>query len=282
MFSCDLIFILFLFSFFAFLSSQDTQPQPQQTVTTLEKPEKPDENGKSGQTGNKPVHKWPIRPGVHVHVNGLHTLGGASTGAGGSAPVPDISGFSYGAKNTGSGSDSASNTSQHDTGNPVSETDGGSSDHPLPDETDSSKPAKGTSTESPVKENHDSDISSQNNNNDNATSQPLSATPPPVSAKSSQVFKGIKNVPFRILEIITVTIRFRARFERRNESVEIIVPKLYIPYIHPARFPSPSFSALSFLAFLTFRRSRFDAMDQLVPFPDKPGIRTVKLYSSIN
>ena len=26
-----------------------------------------------------PVHKWPLRPGVHVHVNGLNTLTGGST-----------------------------------------------------------------------------------------------------------------------------------------------------------------------------------------------------------
>ena len=48
--------------------------------------------------GGKPVHKWPIRPGVHVHVNGLHPLNksGArspvgSDDCGGSGPPPSSS-----------------------------------------------------------------------------------------------------------------------------------------------------------------------------------------------
>ena len=41
----------------------------------------------------KPVHKWPIRPGVHVHVNGLHVLNNSN------ASETKISGFSYGARN---------------------------------------------------------------------------------------------------------------------------------------------------------------------------------------
>ena len=50
----------------------------------------------------KPVHKWPIRPGVHVHVNGLHMLNN-STNSG-----EQISGFTYGARNNSSVSDTAS------------------------------------------------------------------------------------------------------------------------------------------------------------------------------
>ena len=63
-------------------------------------------------------HKWPIRPGVHVHVNGLHTLNNSS-GDNPAASV-EISGFTYGARNSssvggGSGSDSASNQDQSQT-----------------------------------------------------------------------------------------------------------------------------------------------------------------------
>ena len=51
---------------------------------------------------NKPVHKWPIRPGVHVHVNGLHMLNNSRSSG-------EISGFTYGARNNSSvASDSAS------------------------------------------------------------------------------------------------------------------------------------------------------------------------------
>ena len=53
-------------------------------------------------TSDKPVHKWPIRPGVHVHVNGLHMLNNSSTSG-------EISGFTYGARNNSSvASDTAS------------------------------------------------------------------------------------------------------------------------------------------------------------------------------
>ena len=69
----------------------------------------------------KPVqHKWPIRPGVHVHVNGLHTLNnsvsaGASSGAGPTMnPAEKITGFSYGARNSGSGSSAGSSTANSD------------------------------------------------------------------------------------------------------------------------------------------------------------------------
>ena len=58
-------------------------------------------------------HKWPIRPGVHVHVNGLHTLnnsGNAPTSGGAGptmVPAEKITGFSYGARNSNSGSGSS-------------------------------------------------------------------------------------------------------------------------------------------------------------------------------
>ena len=193
-----LCFIILFLCFFALFSSPDVHPQ--QTVTS-QKPDKPDkpennENGK-GQTGTKPVHKWPIRPGVHVHVNGLHTLGGISTVAGGSIKNPDISGFSYGAKNSAScsGSDSASNTSQNDPANPTSEPDGGSDPVPEHDEEEPSKMARGTSTDSKENLNKTENISSNANNNNNnlnhnAKSQ-SNAAPPIVNPNSSQVLKGI-------------------------------------------------------------------------------------------
>lgn len=49
--------------------------------------------GTSASDKDKPVHKWPIRPGVHVHVNGLHVLNNSN------ASETKISGFSYGARN---------------------------------------------------------------------------------------------------------------------------------------------------------------------------------------
>ena len=59
-----------------------------------------------------PVHKWPLRPGVHVHVNGLNTLTGTSAKLN-----HQINGFSYGAKtsrsSSSSGSDWASNASSN-------------------------------------------------------------------------------------------------------------------------------------------------------------------------
>ena len=50
-------------------------------------------NNSSASISEKPVHKWPIRPGVHVHVNGLHVLNNSN------ASETKISGFSYGARN---------------------------------------------------------------------------------------------------------------------------------------------------------------------------------------
>ena len=78
-----------------------------------------------GQPPSQPVHKWPLRPGVHVHVNGLNTLTGGPSGG---VPVAaattngklnhQISGFSYGAtkssrSSSSSGSDWASNASSN-------------------------------------------------------------------------------------------------------------------------------------------------------------------------
>merc|ERR1719204_3010196 len=37
-------------------------------------PEMMGQDGNGTGNGEKPVHKWQIRPGVHVHVNGLHPL----------------------------------------------------------------------------------------------------------------------------------------------------------------------------------------------------------------
>jgi hypothetical protein len=69
-------------------------------------------------SSEKPVqHKWPIRPGVHVHVNGLHTLNNSgntvNTGGAGPTIVPaeKITGFSYGARNSNSGSGSSAGSS---------------------------------------------------------------------------------------------------------------------------------------------------------------------------
>jgi len=69
-------------------------------------------------SSEKPVqHKWPIRPGVHVHVNGLHTLNNSvntgNTGGAGPTNVPaeKITGFSYGARNSNSGSGSSAGSS---------------------------------------------------------------------------------------------------------------------------------------------------------------------------
>jgi hypothetical protein len=73
----------------------------------------------------QPIHKWPLRPGVHVHVNGLNTLTGgpaaglqATTAAANSKLNHQINGFSYGAtkssrSSSSSGSDWASNASSN-------------------------------------------------------------------------------------------------------------------------------------------------------------------------
>ena len=71
-----------------------------------------DVNSNTGSTAApaQQMHKWPLRPGVHVHVNGLNTL----TGGQDSKINHQISGFTYGAKtsrsSSSSGSDWASNT----------------------------------------------------------------------------------------------------------------------------------------------------------------------------
>jgi hypothetical protein len=74
----------------------------------------------------QPIHKWPLRPGVHVHVNGLNTLTGGpaaglqaqATAAASSKLNHQINGFSYGAtkssrSSSSSGSDWASNASSN-------------------------------------------------------------------------------------------------------------------------------------------------------------------------
>ena len=81
-------------------------------------PAPPDSNSKedggvtSNTGGSTVVHKWPLRPGVHVHVNGLNTLTGSDNKL-----HHQITGFSYGAKtsrsSSSSGSDWASNTSSN-------------------------------------------------------------------------------------------------------------------------------------------------------------------------
>ena len=52
------------------------------------------------------THKWPVKPGVHVHVNGLHTLGTSNP----------VSGFTYGAA---SSSDSGSEKGSRKVQRPV-------------------------------------------------------------------------------------------------------------------------------------------------------------------
>ena len=74
----------------------------------------------TGTTEKAVQHKWPIRPGVHVHVNGLHTLnnsGGAADSSGSAhnmIPADKITGFSYGARNSGSNSTTGSSTANSD------------------------------------------------------------------------------------------------------------------------------------------------------------------------
>ena len=145
---------------------------------TSQKPEKP-ENSENGKTsGTKPVHKWPIRPGVHVHVNGLHTLGGISTV---NVAPTDISGFSYGAKNSTGGS--GSETSHNDSGNPIP-TSG--------DDSEPEKLAKGTCTDSTESDNNEKvSQNNNNNNNNNASSQSNGDLNP---SKSSQESKGTKYI----------------------------------------------------------------------------------------
>ena len=82
-------------------ASQDGQHQHNKEETTT-----------SLVPGSQPVHKWPLRPGVHVHVNGLTTLTGSDNKIN-----HQINGFSYGAKtsrsSSSSGSDWVSNTSSN-------------------------------------------------------------------------------------------------------------------------------------------------------------------------
>jgi hypothetical protein len=62
----------------------------------------------------QPVHKWPIRPGVHVHVNGLHALN--NSGNANSSNPAEITGFSYGARNSGGSSAASDSASEKERG----------------------------------------------------------------------------------------------------------------------------------------------------------------------
>ena len=136
-----------------------------------------DAGSKLESSGSKPVHKWPIRPGVHVHVNGLHALGGiAAVSGGGNVAPTDISGFSFGAKNsTGS---SGSDSSPNQTGN---------SDSESKDDSGVDKVAKGTSTDTKEEERKDS----QPVNGSNASSPNTEDT-----TKSASESKGSLIVSF--------------------------------------------------------------------------------------
>lgn len=64
------------------------------------------EDSSGNGTAEKPVHKWPIRPGVHVHLNGLRALnvvasGDAAAAGGGLPDAKPVSGFTYSARNSG-------------------------------------------------------------------------------------------------------------------------------------------------------------------------------------
>ena len=121
---------------------------------------------------DKPVqHKWPIRPGVHVHVNGLHTLNNSnntSSSSNGAGPKPadpgnKISGFTYGARNSnsGSGSSAGSTANCDDLSNAGSSTTG-ADDAVITTSTMNQKHkeviARGTSTERNVPASSESNI----------------------------------------------------------------------------------------------------------------------------
>ncbi len=143
--------VLFDFWFIFYVFPDSNQDVTQETVTSTQKPDNPDgslekvEPVDNGLESSKPVHKWPIRPGVHVHVNGLHTLGGITSV--GIAQTPDLAGFSYGAKNSagsGGGSDSGSNSNKEDGEFAASES---GNDEAVP-EPQTQRVAKGVSTDS--------------------------------------------------------------------------------------------------------------------------------------
>ena len=99
---------IFCFMLYIYFSSEADDDHGNSTAdtTSSEKSEAIMEataaSNNSTTTTDKPVHKWPIRPGVHVHVNGLHMLNNSSTSG-------EISGFTYGARNNSSvASDTAS------------------------------------------------------------------------------------------------------------------------------------------------------------------------------
>jgi hypothetical protein len=85
---------------------------PEKCPPPPQEPGHKDEATTSLAPGPQPIHKWPLRPGVHVHVNGLTTLTGSDNKIN-----HQINGFSYGAKtsrsSSSSGSDWVSNTSSN-------------------------------------------------------------------------------------------------------------------------------------------------------------------------
>merc|ERR1719418_80494 len=109
--------------------------------------------GTSASDKDKPVHKWPIRPGVHVHVNGLHVLNNSN------ASETKISGFSYGARNN---STTASDTNLDKDRTGLEQ---------LEDETSRNNTvARGTSTSDMMR--HNETMAAQNNSaGDQGTSQ---------------------------------------------------------------------------------------------------------------
>ena len=101
---------------------------------------------------DKPVHKWPIRPGVHVHVNGLHVLNNSN------ASETKISGFSYGARNN---STTASDTNLDQKDQPRTN---GLDGLQLEDETSRNNTvARGTSTSDMIRGHNETMASAQNN-----------------------------------------------------------------------------------------------------------------------
>ena len=96
----------------------------------------------------KPVHKWPIRPGVHVHVNGLHVLNNSNP-----SETTKISGFSYGARNN---STTASDTNLDKSGQDQTGSDETSRTNTV---------ARGTSTSDMMIRHNETMAGNSNNNN---------------------------------------------------------------------------------------------------------------------
>lgn len=68
LFSC--MYVPFSFRFCMFRSSSSESLQQQEKAPASSSP--------SSAAGPTQQHKWPIRPGVQLHVNKKHTLGGSS------------------------------------------------------------------------------------------------------------------------------------------------------------------------------------------------------------